>query len=293
MSLTALGPDEIAKRLYRSDQIAKPLAHAGELDEAAVARYHRDGYIAIENVFSPAEVSAAKDGIRQLIIDGNPDIIRFEEAGENKQLSPDERAAYVRKCMGFVAHEPRLAALANHTTLLGVVRKLVGSDVALMQDMALLKPPLVGREKPWHQDSAYFEYGPAKLIVGTWTALDEATVENGCMHVIPGSHLQGGKAHYKDRDCQLPDEIIDVEHDVCVPLKPGGVLFFSALVHHGTPPNRSEKPRKAVQLHYRSVDTKRLTAEEFEQMFHDNRGVAGCTGRLGVNTLRPVDSREI
>jgi phytanoyl-CoA hydroxylase len=281
----------IAQRLYRSDRISKPLPGVDAFNEASLEQYRRDGFIAIENVFTPAEVSSAIDGIRQLIIDGNPSIIQFEEAGRNKELSPDERAAYVRKCMWFCKHEARLNALAAHPKLLQVVKSLVGSDVALLQDMALLKPPLVGREKPWHQDSAYFKYGPASLIVGTWTALDEATVENGCMHVIPGSHLEGGKAHYHDRDCQLPDDIVTVEKDVCVPLKAGGVLFFSSLIHHGTPPNRSAKSRKAVQLHYRSVNAQELTPDEFSHMFHDSKGVAGCWGKGQGGTVRPMDQR--
>ena len=56
--------------------------------------------------------------------------------------------------------------------------------------MALLKPPR-GREKPWHQDHAYFNLPLDTPIVGVWIALDEATPENGCMHVIPGSHREG------------------------------------------------------------------------------------------------------
>jgi phytanoyl-CoA hydroxylase len=63
---------------------------------------------------------------------------------------------------------------------------------------------------------------PLELILGTWTALDEATPENGCMHVIPGSHTLGPKPHYHERDCQLPDDVVESQRSIMVPLKPGG-----------------------------------------------------------------------
>jgi len=293
MSLTALGPSVIAKRLYRSDRIHTALPGVEALDDAAIAAYHRDGFVAIDNVFTPDEVAAGLAGITKLVADGDPKIISFEDAVADRHITGEEREKFVRKCMGFVEHEPRLKALAYHEKFLAIVKKLVGSDVELLQDMALLKPPMVGREKPWHQDSAYFPYGPASLLIGTWTALDAATLENGCMHMIPGSHLEGGKAHYHDRDCQLPDEEVDVARDVAVPLKPGGALFFSSLIHHGTPPNASPDRRRAVQYHYRSVNAKKLDLGEFEQMFHDSHGVAGCASWAYGFKVRPVDSREI
>jgi copper chaperone CopZ len=63
------------------------------------------------------------------------------------------------------------------------------------QDMALLKPPRLGREKPWHQDAAYFRGSDPHLMFGVWIALDPATRENGCMEVIPRSHLAGPAPH--------------------------------------------------------------------------------------------------
>jgi len=278
MSMTARGPDVISRQLYRYDRVHEPLPNLAAFDEAAVRRYRSQGFIAIENVFTPEEIDSAMAGIGALIGKGDPQIISFEEGVDVSSLSASEREGVVRKCMGFVEHEPRLAAVARHERFLNVVRTLLGCDVALLQDMALLKPPFLGREKPWHQDGAYFQYGPPDLVIGTWVALDPATPSNGCMHVIPGSHSRGPKAHYHDRDCQLPDETIDIDQDVTVPLKPGGVLFFHALLHHGTPPNRSPDRRRAVQFHYRSVNARKLSLEENRAMFHDEHGWAACNG---------------
>ena len=82
-------------------------------------------------------------------------------------LAP-ERAQYVRKFMGFVRPEnPALEATASKADLISAVKQLCNADsVELMQDMSMIKPP-GGREKPWHQDSAYFNYDQQVPVVCT------------------------------------------------------------------------------------------------------------------------------
>jgi phytanoyl-CoA hydroxylase len=161
----------------------------------------------------------------------------------------------------------------------------------MIQDMALLKPPHVGREKPWHQDTAYFAMEPLELILGTWTALDAATPANGCMHVVPASHKLGPKPHYHERDCQLPDDVVETQQSIMVPLQPGGVLFFSGLLHHGTPPNRSATRRRALQFHYASVHCQKVAISQHAQHFHDAGGYAACAGWGTEHHPRPMGDR--
>jgi phytanoyl-CoA hydroxylase len=168
-----------------------------------------------------------------------------------EHLSPDEKQDYVRKFMWFVNYDARLKALSEHPRLLAVLTRLMGEPPALFQDMALLKPPHIGREKPWHQDHAYFNYPLETVIVGVWIALDEATTENGCMMVVPGSHRRGPVVHFKRRDWQICDTHVDNRGALAAPLQPGGCLLFHSLIHHGTPTNNSPQRRRAVQYHYR------------------------------------------
>ncbi len=157
--------------------------------------------------------------------------------------------------------------------------------------MALLKPPHIGREKPWHQDAAYFNWEPLEGVLGTWIALDPATPENGCMHVLPGSHRDGPRPHYHDRDCQLADEDVAVERDLMVPLAPGGALFFSGLLHHATPPNFSPEPRRALQFHYAATHCRPIDGGRHGELFRDRLGYAGC-GRLHTGLAdRPIATR--
>lgn len=119
----------------------------------------------------------------------------------------------------------------------------------MFQDMALLKPPRLGREKPWHQDKAYFNIDPRERVVGVWIALDAATTDNGCMHLLPQMPRQP-IVHFQRRDWQICDTEILGNECVATPLRPGGVLLFDGLLVHGTPHNTSDQRRRAVQFHY-------------------------------------------
>lgn len=283
-----LNPDQIAQKLYRYDRIHQPIPSPVHLNDSHIEQYHRLGFIAVEKVFSNEEIEVYSQAITDLVAQGDPQMVFLEQSAQGLALTAAQREQYVRKCMWFVEHEPRLKAMSQHPKLLGIVEKLIGNHVKLIQDMALLKPPHIGSEKPWHQDSAYFAMAPAELVMGTWTALDPATIENGCMHVIPGSHLSGPMPHYHNRDCQMSDEDVRVEQDVVVPLSPGGVMFFSSLLHHGTPPNHSPARRRAIQLHYCSVACESIPDDQHLQMFKDSLGYAGCLHRANGLKPRPI-----
>jgi phytanoyl-CoA hydroxylase len=113
-------------------------------------------------------------------------------------------------------------------------------------------------------------------VIGVWIALDPATAENGCMHALPGTHREGPVAHRHVRDCQIPDDRVAVARDVMVPLAPGGAMFFSALVHHGTPPNASPHRRWALQFHYAAESCVRVGVRAHADLFFDGDVYAGC-----------------
>jgi phytanoyl-CoA hydroxylase len=152
--------------------------------------------------------------------------------------------------MGFVERQPALTHLAQHPVMLGLVSRMIEARPELFQDMALVKPAQ-GREKPWHQDHAYFNVALDTPIVGVWIPMGEVTPENGCMHMLAGGHRQGPRTHFKRRDWQICDSDVASEGRAAVPMHPGDVLFFDGKIPHGTPINRTESFRWAVQFHYR------------------------------------------
>jgi phytanoyl-CoA hydroxylase len=281
--------------LYRFDREAKPLSGPDAVRQDAVETYLRDGFLAVDNVLTSEEVAEAKGALADLI-HGRvpaPEWVVYPEPAL-RDIFPEKtgtaREDLVRKLMSYCPFDARLDRLAQeHSAIQAILKRLLGEPAQLIQDMALLKPPQVGTEKPWHQDMAYFDWTPPEKVIGAWIALDPATAENGCMHVLPGTHREGAVPHVHRRDCQIADERIETDRDVMVPLAPGGVLFFASMLHHGTPPNASRSRRWALQFHYAAVSAGRMNRREHAALFFDGDLYAGCRGGMGepVATLTP------
>ncbi len=267
--------------LYSSDQVASSVSGGFEaVGEAEIAYFHEQGYLVIADAFDSEEIAAALTGMVHLMDGGCPEFraIQFEPTlvKQKNELAGEARRDAIRKIFNFVGHEPRLNALASHPGLLGVLSQMMGDTPTLFQDMALVKPPHHGSEKPWHQDCAYFNAAPGTTVVGVWIALDRATVENGCLHIIPGSHREGPRVHFKRRDWQLCDTDVPVLRDTVVPLPPGGCLFWHGLTHHGSPVNRSGERRRALQFHYKPESSTEVTAQERLEMYGSEGKDVSC-----------------
>jgi phytanoyl-CoA hydroxylase len=275
-----------SRDLYRFDRAASALPGPDAVDSHAVDFYHRQGYLVVAGVLSPTEVGEAKSALADLLYGRVPGYDGLQPEPEIRDrwgaMTADERVDSVRKIWLFVGHEPRLEALTRHPRIEGILGRLLGEPSRLIQDMALLKPPHIGTEKPWHQDMAYFGYAPPEKLAGVWIALDAATAENGCMHVLPGTHREGPVPHTHARDCQIADDRVEVGRDMMVPLEPGGALFFSPMLHHGTPPNASPHRRWAIQYHYAAHSAVKTDRRDHAALYFDGDRYAGCRGGMGT-----------
>lgn len=256
-----------APDLYDYAAVAETINGLDSITDTDIARYHKRGFIAVRNAFTPDEVQSALDGLSNLIAGNVPGFQNIQFRADVKdrldELSFQQRQDAVRRLLYFVDYEPRTKAIANHPKLLALMNKLLGGEATMFQDMALIKPPN-GREKPWHQDHAYFELTPETKVVGVWIALDPAGIENGCMRVMPGWHRRDRFWHFQIRDLQICDsdmEGLQAER-VAVPLEPGGCLIFDSHIPHGTPSNFTSTRRRALQFHYHAVGAQKISAED-------------------------------
>ena len=259
--------DDFPQGLYDPTGIVTGVDGFDAVTDAHVAQFHEQGYLIVENAFRAQEVQIALDGLFHLLSGAVEEFngVQYERASAGvavEDMPVEEKQDYVRKFMSFVDYDERLNEFAHHPLLLALVERLIGEAPVLFQSMALLKPPRLGRDKPWHQDAAYFQIELDAKVVGCWIALDEATIENGCMVIAPGSHLKGPVVHFRRRDWQICDTDVDNSGAVAVPLKPGGLLIFQSLLHHGTPPNDSGLRRRALQFHYRPQSAPLTSQEE-------------------------------
>ena len=145
---------------------------------------------------------------------------------------------------------------ARHPMILDRVAQLIGPDIVLWITRILCKPPVRGREVPWHQDGEYWPMRPLATC-SVWIAIDPVSTANGCMRFIPGSHLRQElyRHHVTDREnlvlnLELDQDQFDEASAVNVQLEPGQMSFHDVRLIHGSLANTSGQRRAALILRY-------------------------------------------
>ncbi|MEC8888865.1 MAG: phytanoyl-CoA dioxygenase family protein, partial [Pseudomonadota bacterium] len=139
--------------------------------------------------------------------------------------------------------------LMRHPAILELVRPILGDDLMVWTTHIYPKEPGDGRFISWHQDSAHWGLDSNQVLT-VWVALTNATRENGCMRMLPGSHHNGQVEHQDTRDRknfltrgQTILNGIDEDQSVWVELKAGEVSIHHVDMFHASTPNRSGQRR--------------------------------------------------
>ena len=150
-------------------------------------------------------------------------------------------------------------AFSRRADVLDRVADLVGPQLDCFLSQFIFKNPGAWGQ-PWHQDSWYFPFEPARPITGVWLAVTQATLENGCLHVLPGSHREPVHEHVPDRRPGANYGYVEiVDHDmsgsVPVLMDPGDLLLFDSHLMHRSTDNESDGVRAAMVYHYCATGT--------------------------------------
>lgn len=176
---------------------------------------------------------------------------RMDAAGTDRLgLSHRGSRYFANECQ---REEPALRAMLFSPLMADICRATLGDDAYFFLDQYVVKGPEQGMAFAWHQDSGYVagNGGPAAhpAYLTCWCTLDDATIENGTVRVIPGSHKRGLIAH--DRDAATADLGVAVaEEGVAVTVPAGSIVAFSSLLLHATGANRSERARRVYLAQY-------------------------------------------
>lgn len=213
--------------------------------------YRRDGFLAVKDLVPPAEVARLRSDLVR--------ICRGKYACKAIEPQPDERSDQevlerflcIHHCQKI---SPVMREAARHPALAQVLTGLIGPDVKCMQSMLFIKPPGFPGQS-WHQDELYIPTRDRSLT-GAWIALDDATVENGCLWVVPGSHASGFL--YRQRAQTDSDEFdfsqesygFDESKAIPVEVRSGTVIFFNGYLLHRSMRNRSSIYRRVLVNHY-------------------------------------------
>ncbi len=242
------------------------------LTPAQIAQYRNEGYVIYKEPVLPSDKFAGLQNYFETIL---------------ADLPPDERPEAMD-----VPHfmHPKLLEWAFHTAVLDIVAPITGPDIALFSSHFICKPRGNGKRVPWHEDSAYWKGRITPMEVCTiWLAIDPSTKVNGCMKVIPRTHVEGQKG-YSEYDAVNPEQYVfsseikasqrDDSKAVYIELDPNECSLHDARVMHSSEPNTSAIRRCGWTMRFCS------SAVKFDnERFNGTHVVYLARGRdLGGNT---------
>ena len=242
------------------------------LSDRELASYRRDGFLIRTGLFSQEEVAVFQQAAElaaarahDACAEGSTyhlDGKRFVDVGHmtvQYEHSPDSELIRVIEPVHELA--PAFDALIDDARLVVPMRQLVGAEeLALWTDKLNLKRPREGSAFGWHQDSPYWihDCGHVDQLPNVMVTFDDASESNGCFRVIRGSHRQGclpGTADGSQLGGFYTDPAVFDEADQVPMAAPAGsAIFFDPHTIHGSLPNRSGEPRRAIVITYQPAD---------------------------------------
>lgn len=215
------------------------------LTDEQVRQFRTHGWVAVPDFWNAQETAAMQAEVERLKTDG---LLR-NVATEGDGKTPSAQAANLQLCP-MSPHSTLFRALPFAPKVAEAVGRLIGNPVVLHLDQVFLKPAKHGAGTNWHQDNAYFHIVDPLLGTALWTAVQEATIENGTIRVIPEAyhekleHTRDGNSDHHIR-C-YPDEL----RAVPVALPAGGVVFFAYGTPHATGGNGTDRDRAGAAYHF-------------------------------------------
>jgi ectoine hydroxylase-related dioxygenase (phytanoyl-CoA dioxygenase family) len=221
------------------------------LPDDQVRFFHDHGYLAGVRVLTDDQVTALGDELTDLMDPAHPGHGLFYEFHSNESTEPSTVLFHAlgawRVAAGF--HD-----LLWNPAFVVPASQLLGGRVRFWHDQLFCKPPRHGGVVAWHQDYSYWTRTRPIAHLTCWIALDDATVENGCLQYVPGSHkwdLLPKPALAGTMDAiqsVLSEEQQAAFKPVAVELPRGYAAFHHPLMLHGSSANRSDRPRRGAVI---------------------------------------------
>jgi ectoine hydroxylase-related dioxygenase (phytanoyl-CoA dioxygenase family) len=219
-----------------------------------VEKYQREGYCIVDKLLEPREVDRVCEYLDPWI---------EEQARHMRPEHLDKPHVWDKHFLDFCS-QPKL---------LDAVEPFIGPNIVLFSSHIISKAKGDGLAVPWHQDGNYWPLEPMNVIT-LWLAIDDSTVENGCMRVIPGTHTLGPIEHEAAENPetkvlheQIPAGYVDQSKAVDCVIPRGGCSFHAPYIIHGSTPNTSPRRRCGYTMRFMPAETKMLRTGKFAKWF--------------------------
>ena len=224
------------------------------LTQDQIDQFGLNGFLVVEDVLSPSEVDTLaehSDFIASGRADHIPDTsIQLEPVFREGKQPVEDQVLSVRKLYNLAVYDDTMWAHVTNPKVVDIIADLLGTeDIKLYGDQLFMKSPKTGSAQAWHQDSASWRDIFPMDLVTAWTAIDDATLENGCLNFALGTHRWGML-----RGPRLPPFTNDLDARRWpvqpAPISRGSISFHHSLVLHQSNANRSGHRRRGYATHY-------------------------------------------
>ncbi|MBO0820453.1 MAG: phytanoyl-CoA dioxygenase family protein [Nocardiopsaceae bacterium] len=217
-------------------------------DTKPFAQQYRDqGYAVVEGLLTPGEVGELNGAIDE--------VLSAADITDVAEVEPEDPSV-ARRIWSPTKRHPAFEKATANPRLLDKIEQLIGPNILYHYSKLHMKAPSVGSVVEWHQDFSYYPHTNTDLVTAL-IYLDDATVENACLQVLPGSQREGLADHSIDgffRGKVTGSGAPDPAKSVPIEAPAGSVVFIHCLLLHYSAPNRSDRLRRAFLPAYRAAD---------------------------------------
>ncbi len=219
------------------------------ITQEQVEFFRREGYLSIPEITTQEEVARLRVIYDRLFESrvGREEGNQFDLAGADEE----DKQASLPQILNPVKYEPELEHTLFRANAFAISKQLLGPETRPGGEHAIFKPARHGAATPWHQDEAYWNPQKEYFSLSVWMPLQEATVENGCLWFVPGSHQSEVLPHHSiNNDPRVHGLEVDepekhTQHAVACPLPAGGATFHRNATLHYASANTTDIPRRA------------------------------------------------
>jgi ectoine hydroxylase-related dioxygenase (phytanoyl-CoA dioxygenase family) len=273
-TLTATAPtDPVAMPL---DSWAHMSRFGGSLTPAQRRQYDVDGYVVLANLLDEQDMEAPRRAMTQKVDSIAADLLaaglisdplvhepfKYRLARLFAGLSDEQFLRYGRSWRDRL---PGYFHLMSNPKILDAVESLIGGEIFSnpVYNVRPKVPIVAAGAVPWHQDKSYWPDANSNPVITVWIPLVDSTHENGCLHLIPGTHRkkvirfhaeQRTGTAYTETDLDVVRQESARRQIIALPVPAGSAILFNDRLLHSSTPNNSDHVRWSVDLRYQPTD---------------------------------------
>ena len=246
----------------------------GSLSADQLAFYNREGYLMIPGLLDAADLAPAREAMEFRVEGIAQDLLREGLISDPLANAPFETrlarlfenlsdSIFLRYDRSWRDRLPGYFHLMANPKILDMVESLLGPEIFAnpVYNTRPKVPKVAAGIVPWHQDKSYWTGAKAAPVITVWIPLVDATLENGCLHVLPGTHRRKVLGFHAETYSGTGYKEVDEQHvrdrlkdDLALPIQAGGAILFNDRFIHSSTANNSNQVRWSLDLRYQPVD---------------------------------------